>query len=51
MFVVHVRQNAFKCSINNMFPYSKYLNKEILQFNPSNYKKLPFKLPKNSNYN
>ena len=37
--------------INNMKCNSKSSNKEILQFNPSIYKKLRIKLPKNSIYN
>ena len=40
-----------KTSINNMMPNSKFLNKEILRFNPLIYKVLQIKLPKNSNYN
>ena len=56
MYVKHVKHislysTVHKTLINNMIPNSKFSNKEILWFNPSIYKVLWIKLPKNSNYN
>ena len=56
MYVEHVKHfslysTVHKTLINNMIPNSKFLNKEILLFNPSIYKVLRIKLPKNLNYN
>ena len=48
---VSLYSKVHKTLINNMMSNSKFLNKEILQFNPSIYKVLRIKLPKNSNYN
>ena len=48
---VSLYSKVHKTLINNMMPNSKFLNKEILQFNPSIYKVLRIKLPKNSNSN
>ena len=56
MYVKHVEHislysTVHKTSINNMIPNMKFLNKEILWFNPSIYKVFRIKLGKNSNYN
>ena len=48
---ISLYSTVHKTSINNMIPNSKFSNKEILRFNPSIYKVLQIKLPKNSNYN
>ena len=47
MCVNHVRQKA---SINNMISKSKFLNKDILQFNLQTTIKFKLKCPKNSIY-
>ena len=48
---VSLYSKVHKTSINNMMPNSKFLNTEILWFNPLIYKVLRIKLPKNSIYN
>ena len=48
---VSLYSKVHKTLINNMMPNSKFLNKEILRFNPLIYKVLQIRLPKNSNYN
>ena len=49
MFLLYSK--VHKTLINNMMPNSKFSKKEILRFNPSIYKVLWIKLPKNLNYN
>ena len=43
---VSLYSKVHKTSINNMMPNSKFLNKEILRFNPLIYEVLRIKLPK-----